>query len=988
MTTRSLSRSPLTDRRSQGDPMHCARQEALMRCRHTGLLPPLLMVLALLSAQAGAGALSPEPAAAPGLPSPPLAGADSAPSLPAEPASPSPAEIAATYDVPPPAAMAADSAPSPTEPAAASGLPPPPGAVAASTPSPGPDAAASTLPPLPAAASGLPPPPAAVAASTPSPAPAAAASTLPPPPAAASGLPPPPAAVPAMPDTLLYLEIVVNGQPGGQVLPVEYRGGHYYLTPDQLRNAGVPLQQTGAQPVAIDQIDSRLQVRYSGETQQLLITVPGDWLPSQRIGEGPSENYLPAESSPGLLFNYEVYASQTPDSQTHGFVSAWTEQRLFGGFGAVTNNGIYRRDLGSAEGVESENRYIRYDTQWQYNDDVNMMSYSAGDVITGALPWSSAVRLGGLQVSRNFSTRPDLVTYPLPAFAGQAAVPSTVDLYINSYKTNSSQVNPGPFTIDSVPFVSGAGEATVVTTDALGRQVSTVVPFYVASELLQAGLTDYSVSAGAIRQNYGIRSADYGDPAASGLVRHGFTDWLTLEAQAEGAPGMAVGGAGAGVRVGRFGVLNLAWSGSSSRADAFDQSEQAAQALDNRTGAGIGDSDVSGPISDFSTGTLLPPEGGRGSQVSLGYTFSNQRFSLNAQRILRSEHYADLSNYNTRSRLSRRSDQLTGSLSLGRFGTLGSGYFDVRDAQGGRTRLVNLSYSKSLWGNSSFYATVNRAIGGEGFNAQLMLSIPFGDAGTASFSATRDTDNQWSGRATYSRAIPSDGGFGWNIAYADGQVSNSQYQQADLSWRGDHLETRGGIYGNSGRFTRWGQVSGSLVAMDGRVYAANQVNDAFALISTSGHGGIPVSYENQRIGETDERGYLLVPSVTSFYHARFQIDPLNLPAEVSVPTVEQTRSLRRDSGLLITFPVNTLSSANLTLVGPDGRPLPNGSPVSLAGSAKKSYVGWDGLVWLEEITQENLLTITRADDGSVCRVTVRVPRPQGIHNLGPLVCRP
>lgn len=818
--------------------------------------------------------------------------------------------------------------------------------------------------------------------------PVAGAEDLPPPPVAAPtpDLPPPPTAV-AMPDTLLYLEIVVNGQPGGQVLPVEYRGGHYYLTPDQLREAGVPLTQSGSQPVAVDLIDPRLQVSYNGESQQLLISVPGDWLPEQRVGDGPRENFLPAESSTGLLFNYDVYANQTPHSLSRGYVSAWTEQRLFGGFGALTNNGIYRRDLGGVPGISAENRYIRYDTQWQYNDDVNRMSYSAGDVITGALPWSSAVRLGGLQVARNFSTRPDLITYPLPAFAGQAAVPSTVDLYINSYKTNSSQVNPGPFTIDSVPYVSGAGEATVVTTDALGRQVSTVVPFYVASELLQAGLTDYSFSAGALRQNYGIRSADYGEPAASGLVRHGLTDWLTLEAQAEGAPGMAVGGVGTGLRLGRFGVLNLAWSGSQSSADAFDQSEQAAQAVDPRDNTGVVDSDITNTL-DGVTGLIAPPEGGRGNQASFGYTYSNQLFSLSAQRILRSERYADLSNYDTRSRLSRRSDQLTGSVSLGRFGTLGSGYFDVRDARGVRTRLVNLSYSKSLWHNISFYATANRAIGGEGFNAQLMVSIPFGDAGTASFSATRDTDNQWNGRATYSRAIPTDGGFGWNIAYADGQVSDSQYQQADLSWRGDHIETRGGLYGSRNNLTRWGEVSGSLVVMGGGLYATHQVNDAFALVSTSGYSGIPVSYENQKIGETDERGYLLVPSVTSFYHARFQIDPLNLPADVSTPTVEQTRAIRRNSGLLITFPVKALSSANLTLVGPDGKPLPNGSPVSLAGSAQKSYVGWDGLVWLEEVQQENHLTITRADDGSRCRVTVRLPRPQGIHNLGPLVCRP
>ncbi|WP_370465558.1 fimbria/pilus outer membrane usher protein [Nissabacter sp. SGAir0207] len=803
----------------------------------------------------------------------------------------------------------------------------------------------------------------------------------------AADLPPPPTAA-AMPNAQLYLEIVVNGRPSGQVLPVEYRDGHYYLSPDQLQQAGVPMLQKGDQPVAIDQIDSRLKVTYSGETQQLLIQVPNDWLPEQRVGDPQAGDYLPAQSSLGLLFNYDIYANQTPDAPEDGYVSAWTEQRLFGNFGALTNSGVYRRDIGAGEGVVAQNRYIRYDTQWQYNDDLTMMSYSAGDVITGALPWTNAVRLGGVQIARNFSTRPDLVTYPLPAFAGQAAVPSTVDLYINNYKTSSAQVNPGPFTLDTVPYVSGAGEATVVTTDALGRQVSTVVPFYVASDLLQAGLTDYSVSLGALRQNYGISSMDYGELAASGTVRHGLTDWLTLEGRAEGARGMAVAGAGTGLRLGRFGVLNSAWSASQSQYNAFDHDDDGA-ARDNRAEGSFTDSDITDPFAATSAyGLYQAPTGGRGSQTAVGYTYSTSLFSLSAQRILRSENYADLSNYQTRYRLSRRSDQLTGSLSLGRFGTLGSGYFDVRDADGGRTRLVNLSYSKSLGRNISFYATANREIGGNGFNAQLMISIPFGDMGTASFGATRDTENRWNGRATYSRAIPTDGGFGWNLAYADGQTSDSQYRQADLSWRGDHTEVRGGLYGSRSNYTRWGQLSGSLVAMDGRVYAANQVNDAFALVSTDGYSGIPVSYENQKIGETDDRGYLLVPTVTSFYHARFQIDPLDLPADVSTPTVERTLSIRRNSGLLVNFPVKQLSAANLTLVGPDGKPLPNGSTVRVEGRPSPIYVGWDGLVWLEEAKQENRLTITRMDDGSVCHVTVRLPQPKGLHTLGPLVCRP
>ncbi|MBF4190229.1 hypothetical protein ISX56_31690, partial [Serratia ureilytica] len=53
-------------------------------------------------------------------------------------------------------------------------------------------------------------------------------------------------------------------------------------------------------------------------------------------------------------------------------------------------------------------------------------------------------------------------------------------------------------------------------------------------------------------------------------------------------------------------------------------------------------------------------------------TYSNQYFSLNAQRVLRSADFGDLSTYKSSYRLSRRTDQLTGSIGLSRFGSLGA----------------------------------------------------------------------------------------------------------------------------------------------------------------------------------------------------------------------------------------------------------------------------------------------------------------------------
>lgn len=122
------------------------------------------------------------------------------------------------------------------------------------------------------------------------------------------------------------------------------------------------------------------------------------------------------------------------------------------------------------------------------------MTAEAGDIVTHALAWSSTIRLGGVQISRDFSVRPDIVTYPLPQFSGQASVPTSVDLLINGVQSMHSAVQPGPYSLTDLPYINGAGEATVVTTDALGRRVETSVPFYVASTLLRPGYTDYTVA--------------------------------------------------------------------------------------------------------------------------------------------------------------------------------------------------------------------------------------------------------------------------------------------------------------------------------------------------------------------------------------------------------------------------------------------------------------------------------------------------------------
>lgn len=756
----------------------------------------------------------------------------------------------------------------------------------------------------------------------------------------ANELPPPPSETAAIADATLYLDLLVNQMPKAELVPVQQRAGRLFIDSAALSAAGISLPGTPQGEIALDSF-AALHSDYDSQNQRLLLQVPAAWLPGQQVG---ARNLYPASdarSSFGALFNYDLYVNDTDEGGT--YLAAWNELRLFDSWGTFATTGQWRQSFNGAPEDDSRQGFLRYDTTWRYTDEQRLLTFEAGDVITGALPWTSSVRVGGVQLSRDFGARPDLVTYPLPAFAGEAAVPTSLDLFINGYKTSTTELQPGPYTLTNVPFINGAGEAVVVTTDALGRQVSTTLPFYVTSSLLAKGLSDFSLAAGSLRRDYALRDFSYGPGVASASLRHGLSDNFTLESHLESAESLMLGGLGGNMRLGTFGVLNAA----------------VAQ-------------------SRF--------EGEQGQQVALGYQYNSQRLGFNYQRLQRHGEYADLSRVDTPyMRLSQRSEQVTLSLNLDSYGSLGAGYFDVRAGDGSRTRLINLSWSKPLWGNSSLYLSANREVGDSQWAVQAQWVIPFDLRGTLALSMERSTDGERLQRVNYSRAVPVEGGVGFNLGYADGD--REAYRQADVTWRLQSVQLQAGAYGSSGSMTRWADASGSLVWMDAGVFAANRIDDAFVVVSTSGYADVPVRYENQLIGRTDSKGHLLVPYSSGYYRGKYEIDPMELPADILAPQVEQRVAVRRGSGYLLEFPLKQVLAASIVLVDAKQQVLKLGSRVTDAHSGAQAVVGWDGLVYLENLSAHNRLQVDVADGGS-CQVEFDLPEGQGpIPLIGPLVCQ-
>ncbi|MDX8357595.1 fimbria/pilus outer membrane usher protein [Sphingopyxis terrae] len=724
------------------------------------------------------------------------------------------------------------------------------------------------------------------------------------------------------------LELIVNERTSGIVAPVESDGARLIIPRAYLRRAGIAVAGADSM-VAIDAL-AGVRAEYDAPRQQLRLFVDSSLLPPQQL-EGRRRGRTRVQYDMGALLNYDVYVSGGRGRKLEA--SLVHEARIFVPAGTLSTTGVLRS-------ARSGKAYVRLDTVWRRSDEATATTIEVGDFITRTLPWAPAVRLGGIQVSRDFSVRPDIVTYPLPEFSGRAALPSTVDLLIGGQRVAGGEVAPGPFAIDALPPISGAGTANLVVTDLHGNSIAAALPFYVSTDLLRPGLTDFSVAFGALRENYGRSNFDYGRVAASATLRQGLTPGITLEVRGEIAGGTEVTGGGAVARLGQFGTL----SGSYSRS--FGE--------------------------------------GRGGEWMLGYQYQSRRLTLALRHSRRDAGYRDIGLVGLATQGALDTTSATLSLSLGRGGTLGLGYFAFARSDGPDSRVVNASWALPLWRGSRLSASATHGFEDDNWSGLLGFNIPLGGAaGTVNAAYIDGPTGQQSWRADYSRAIPTDGGLGWSASAVYDRAGRFD-ARGNVGLRTNAALLRAGGWSDGGG-NFWAGASGSLVFMDGSLFAANRIADAFAVVST-GEPGIPVRYENQRVGETNGQGRLLIPSASAYYPASYAIDPLGLPANARVPVVTQEVAIARGSGHVIRFPVERLHAARATLVDESGAPLPAGALAQIDGRDPVP-VGWDGLLFIEDSASKNSLSVT-LPGGARCLASFAVPggTTDTIVDIGDITC--
>jgi outer membrane usher protein len=745
----------------------------------------------------------------------------------------------------------------------------------------------------------------------------------------------------------LYLEVRLNGRPTGSVMRFVQRPGTPGLRAqaEDLRTLGIEPGLAGQGDIDLDGMRGLTYV-FDAAAQSIDLRVADAVRTPFLVDTRPVRTPGIGSASPGAVLNYDIYARSGAGAQT----SVLTEARLFNDRGVFSSTALVQLQ-------GEQRRALRYDTSWSHADPVTLTSYQVGDFISRSVPWSRSIRMGGVEWRKNFDLRPDVLTYPVPQIGGSAVVPSSVALYVNQMKQYAGTVPDGPFVLNQVAGLNGAGQATLVTRDALGRDVATSIPLYIDTRMLAPGYDDVALGAGLVRRNYGFRSFSYApQPAITGSLRRGLSDRFTLEAHGEGSARLANAGAGMLARVGDLGVVSGAVA--ASRAGGADAIR------------------------------------GSGVQATVGYQYLSPRYSIDAQSTRASRRYADLGSLEG-TPVVRANDRVTVNAGLPHGQNLSMSYVGLRLGTAPMARIAALAYGVQLTPRSNLTVNAYRDLDNvkaRGVMATFSLTLPgrigaSASAGSQSGGTTRTLALARAGEVAVSP--------GWSVQ--QGAQNGSHYVQGQAQYVGSMAQYSATLQRDSSSTQASLGMTGSIVAMHGRVLPARQTGSAFALVST-GLPDITVLHENRPVGRTDRHGDLLVPNLVPYAVNRLGIDAEELPLELQVDQTSLEIVPQRLAGVLAQLEVKRYDGATVKLVDGAGKPVPGGATVAFATGAAPTIVGYDGVVFVAHVQAENVLEITWPDDPATgagpragqCTARFsydsRTAAPGA--TLGPLVCQP
>ena len=731
-----------------------------------------------------------------------------------------------------------------------------------------------------------------------------------------------------------FVTIDLNGIDRPGIIPAYSEAGTFFIEAKTFSRLGLIKPDTaevtyrGRQYLPLNAITG-LEFKFDPGQQHLSIFCKANCFPPNTLRLSTEQHYPSPDATPlGMFVNYDLLAERSSASE---FLGALGEIGVFSDYGSGTLTFSGQDLTGKAE-------LIRLDTNWIIDRPDKRQRISIGDSIIQHGGWGQAVRFGGIQFGTDFGLQPGFISFPTPSVSGGAALPSTAEIFVNGVRRGSVDIEPGAFTIEQPPIITGAGELQVVVRDLLGRETLISHPFYASRTLLRPGLAEYSFEAGMLRNNFGGQSFDYAEPFAAASYRRGINDTFTAGIHAE----ISSKRAGLGPYI-----------------------------------------DWKTPFNGvLSSAVAVSVDGGKiGGLVQLDFNWEAQSVGFSASNEWISKNFSRLGN-----QIGEQEAKMRTSANLGfevnERSSMSLNYLRVDERTGPNLQIASANYSRQIGDIGSLSANISRSFGEVRDTAIfLVFTARLAERSSGSVSADRSGD-RWTGSVRAAQSTPSDGGLGYR---AEASIDGQERVRAGITYdSGKAIATFDHSLQGGDHTTRLG-LRGGLVMMTGDMFFTNTVDDSFALVTVDDFEDVGILRDNRPVTRTNTKGKALISRLRPYQKNRISINPLDLPLTAEIGSVTMMPVPRRRSGVVVDFQVARRVAATIRVVDNSGKPLAPGTILISEDGEARFPVGFRGTAYITGLDKPMVLHAPTPSGDCIIRLPAVTPG-RFPTRLGTVIC--
>ena len=146
-------------------------------------------------------------------------------------------------------------------------------------------------------------------------------------------------------------------------------------------------------------------------------------------------------------------------------------------------------------------------------------------------------------------------------------------------------------------------------------------------------------------------------------------------------------------------------------------------------------------------------------------------------------------------------------------------------------------------------------------------------------------------------------------------------------------------------------MAGALVGIGGRLMPSQPTQGSFGLVRAGGLPGVEVFSSNQAMGETDSRGDLVIPQLSSYYGNQLGVDDKDIPVDYRIDAIKEYVAPPYRGGAVVAFPIRPVRSfvGKLQVMLQGRARIPSFGQLTVTADGKSfiSPVGRDGTFFLD-----------------------------------------